>query len=836
MARAARHYAVAASALLLIGVGAAAWAAPVVKTVLWVASNPLIPHDTWSGKSISLKGACEQCAGFDYSWDFGDGSAPATGTVSNQYVIEATHTYTGVTGATFTARLTVTDPGTGDNDSQTYYVQVQDQSLPVEVNVAIDEGLWYLHKTMRRFSDAGGDKGDWYQGTSCGAFCASSSYYANSAANINAFFSNGHLETGAASNPYTETVQRGMKRVFEMLSPFAIANQTYGSNCASIGTVNPDSNGNGLGIQVNNIYPPYQGGSFIDAIVASGTPAAVTTTGPANVAGRTYKDIVQDLVDAYAYGQGYTGTYCGGWRYSWNYGCTNCNTDNSTNQWAAIGLIAAERQFGVTVPSWVKTANVNSVNVTQHPAGYFGYTSTSPIWGPYAVTPSGMVQMAMDGIGRGDDRWARAENYMRTNFCNTGSAGAAVRSYYYGLFSFSKSMLLHDANGDGAPEPIEDLQCGGSYSPCALAPIDWYSAEAADGAQCDGVARTLVNTQNAVGYWYAHNYTSTQYSFETAWAIIMLNRTVFASGLPVAVAQAVPNPAVAGQTITLDGSASFHQDASKTIVSWEWDLDNDGQFDDATGPTTTTSYPVVGSYPVSLRVCDDGTPQECDDTTVVVQVSTPPLAPTADADGPYVFCPQSQPWFLDGTGSVNPDEGVSEAGQPGDTIQAYEWELDGDGQFDDAFGAQPDVTAFFTALGVDDYLIQLRVTDTTSTSFPSSGFDDLSDTDTAQVGVKDAADPACQCVDDLAARAKLNKIQLTWTDTGAASYNVYRGTTSGGPFAKIANTASTYSTYLDSGLVTGTTYYYVVRPALINGDETCQSNEASATPTTRVPR
>jgi fibronectin type 3 domain-containing protein len=79
-------------------------------------------------------------------------------------------------------------------------------------------------------------------------------------------------------------------------------------------------------------------------------------------------------------------------------------------------------------------------------------------------------------------------------------------------------------------------------------------------------------------------------------------------------------------------------------------------------------------------------------------------------------------------------------------------------------------------------------------------------------------------------------VQLVWTDTGAASYNVYRGTTMGGPYSLIANTTSTYSTYLDTDVVNGVTYYYVVRPAALNGDELCQSNEASATPTARVRR
>jgi hypothetical protein len=88
----------------------------------------------------------------------------------------------------------------------------------------------------------------------------------------------------------------------------------------------------------------------------------------------------------------------------------------------------------------------------------------------------------------------------------------------------------------------------------------------------------------------------------------------------------------------------------------------------------------------------------------------------------------------------------------------------------------------------------------------------------------------CDCVDDLAARIKSGKVQLTWSHLGAAGYNVYRSTTSGGPYLFLAHTASTYCTYLDTSVVDGTTYYYVVRPVLDSGDEFCQSNEADATP------
>ena len=86
--------------------GVASAAPPVVKTVPWVATNPLIPHDTWSGKQITLKGTADvQGAAIQYTWDFGDGSPVATGTVTNMYAVEALHAYTGAPGTIFTARL-----------------------------------------------------------------------------------------------------------------------------------------------------------------------------------------------------------------------------------------------------------------------------------------------------------------------------------------------------------------------------------------------------------------------------------------------------------------------------------------------------------------------------------------------------------------------------------------------------------------------------------------------------------------------------------------------------------------------------------------------------------
>jgi cellulose 1,4-beta-cellobiosidase len=53
-------------------------------------------------------------------------------------------------------------------------------------------------------------------------------------------------------------------------------------------------------------------------------------------------------------------------------------------------------------------------------------------------------------------------------------------------------------------------------------------------------------------------------------------------------------------------------------------------------------------------------------------------------------------------------------------------------------------------------------------------------------------------------------VTLSWpAPSGASSYAVFRSTTSGGPYTQIATTTST--TYTDTGLTNGVTYYYVVQ-------------------------
>jgi len=86
----------------------------------------------------------------------------------------------------------------------------------------------------------------------------------------------------------------------------------------------------------------------------------------------------------------------------------------------------------------------------------------------------------------------------------------------------------------------------------------------------------------------------------------------------------------------------------------------------------------------------------------------------------------------------------------------------------------------------------------------------------------------------LTATASNAAISLTWnTAVGADSYMICRSTVTGGPYTNIAS-GVTATSYLDTGLSNGTTYYYVVAATNVYGVSS-NSAEASATPMVLLP-
>jgi cellulose 1,4-beta-cellobiosidase len=81
---------------------------------------------------------------------------------------------------------------------------------------------------------------------------------------------------------------------------------------------------------------------------------------------------------------------------------------------------------------------------------------------------------------------------------------------------------------------------------------------------------------------------------------------------------------------------------------------------------------------------------------------------------------------------------------------------------------------------------------------------------------------------NLTATGGNQQVSLFWTgSSGATSYNIKRGTANAGSYTTVGTLSGT--SYMDSGLTNGTTYYYVVT-AVNTGGQSVNSNQASATP------
>ena len=123
--------------------------------------------------------------------------------------------------------------------------------------------------------------------------------------------------------------------------------------------------------------------------------------------------------------------------------------------------------------------------------------------------------------------------------------------------------------------------------------------------------------------------------------------------------------------IIFDGSESYDPDQDDKIISWQWDMDNDGQYDDATGETVKWQWDKPASGTVALKVMD--TQQATDTDTATYEVKAQNQSPVADAGGPYAG--QAGEWItFDGSKSYDPD--------PDDEIVVWQWDMDNDGQYD----------------------------------------------------------------------------------------------------------------------------------------------------------
>ena len=151
----------------------------------------------------------------------------------------------------------------------------------------------------------------------------------------------------------------------------------------------------------------------------------------------------------------------------------------------------------------------------------------------------------------------------------------------------------------------------------------------------------------------------------------------------------VPEP---GDTVTFTSTAT---DSDDTIVAQRWDLDDDGEFDDGTGATAERTFDAAGEQRIGLQVRDASGALGSLYRVVRVPSRTAPIA---------WFDASSEDVFVDETVTLT---STSTDPQGTEDIAAFEWDLDGDGEFDDATG--PTATTRFDERGW--HRVRLRVRD-----------------------------------------------------------------------------------------------------------------------------
>ena len=276
--------------------------------------------------------------------------------------------------------------------------------------------------------------------------------------------------------------------------------------------------------------------------------------------------------------------------------------------------------------------------------------------------------------------------------------------------------------------------------------------------------------------------------------------------------------ALVGAPVQLDGSQSGDPDNGPEPLNYSWSfgskpaqsLLSNSDIVDHDRALASFVPDTSGIYEVWLSV-NDGVAATVD--PVMINAAHRNVPPNADA-GADSTIHLGEMALLDGSASNDPDN------SPGPL--AYAWRFvsvpAGSVLTNSGLISADTAHASFMPDRIGSYVVELGVSDLEAWIF-----------DNVAIMVAPG-----QTIFNLAARAKLDKVALSWTPVnGAQCYNVYRSV-AGAAYNLLVSCHSTdYATYLDqNNIKVGTTYRYKVR-SVANGLESLDSNVASVTPTNR---
>lgn len=604
-----------------------------------VPANPLnvaAPHRIVSGVTTTLKGVARH-GGNQFMWNFGDGSTPTLWMpIADPYNLSARHAYSGVAGQNFIATLSVRSSSDPTVVSNAFYpltiAQSSNLGVPAEADVrremAIDEGLWYLHTREARDTFADGEPG---YAQKSGSW---SDNRAGICAAVDAFEVNGHTpDLDASADPYIEDVTRGLNFILSGATADVIGTEPAGD---------PDVNGNGLGIYLSQTDSTAENGVCAKALADSKAASRQSLVGTSNVYGRLYSEIVQDTADWFAYGLNDGDGTQGGWGPT-SESAPDVPSETTLSMDAILALMSAEKNMGATVPDFVRAQTLSFFEFTRHAAadndnGGWGKTSPSDQI-TMAQTAAGLTAYQFIHVPVTDAKFKAGLGYMFRHWTDSTGCAKVNLGNSYAMHAIRQPMR------NALPNISRITEFNVATGTQTANSFDWFYS--VTGQSQEGIANNLVTRQRSDGSWMDATGCSgvPDGIVSGAPAIAAFDTMILAASFAQAPRAEICDCGTltvpVNADLTMSGSCSTHPDANRTITKYEWDFNYNaasGFNVQATGQTVTKvgSYAAAGTYPVALRVTDDnpvslGGPQTslfvCN---VVITPSTAPKAPAVE--------------------------------------------------------------------------------------------------------------------------------------------------------------------------------------------------------------
>jgi hypothetical protein len=524
-------------------------------------------RDMLRNTSEVVWGASTLANGTAFTLDYGDGSAATAGNVADRSYIAFNHTY--ALAGTYTVTLTV------GAEQTTTEVRVYDAAAlnafdlrAVNINRTIQNGLRYLwtSQTSRAANFPAAITTSWDSDPTYTALV------------VLAFENQGFLVPSDNSAPtglfQRFVVQRGLNFIFDSIRTLSLSVQPAGSPCVGAGIEAAPCTGLystfDAGYSTAVVSLPISASGALNRTVQAGLGAGQA---PANyVVGKTYREVLQRLMNSVAFGQNDGATTAAG-RGGWIYGFANNATqtsDGSTIGWDVLSQLDASAS-GVTVPAFVKTefatyALPNGYNAS---TGTFDYNADkidsdgNTAYPNIAKTAVGVQGFFYTGVAVGDARVQKALTRMSASWetnnaadypwgCNNAS-GQQNKGCSYGMYNSFKALKLYG---------IQTL--AGVARPAGPGPIaanDWH-ADYEDWL----VANQTLPTATNGGYWGTMGFSccanSTNINAAVAElilapvALIQPDPTLFSTvGLSPATAT---NPVNSDHTVTATAESATH--------------------------------------------------------------------------------------------------------------------------------------------------------------------------------------------------------------------------------------------------------------------------------------